>query len=198
MESDTMVDEKVIKALVGHEFPGGEYLIEHWENFLLTQCTGAQLMQNNVVHPVALFHVPIQCCNTSITEMFRLGHADTADSIAIESYQWEMPQPLKEDVTYKGSGKITEAARCKGGVGNIYDRIQFSFELTDPQGKLAARSIITWYYMRRNKVEKFVIALMLSIKKILPANAKKKFEATMIQMSGSGMEKMFPHKPTLE
>jgi hypothetical protein len=27
-----------IESLVGHEFPGGEYTIEHWENFLLTEC----------------------------------------------------------------------------------------------------------------------------------------------------------------
>ena len=29
-----MVSEETIKALVGHEFPGGEYTVKHWENFL--------------------------------------------------------------------------------------------------------------------------------------------------------------------
>jgi hypothetical protein len=143
-----MVSEEVIKALAGHKFPGGEYVIEHWENFLLTECTGAELMQNNMVHPVALFHVPILGCGTTISEMFELGHADTAASIMIESYEWDMPQPLKQDTPYQASGEITSAERCKGEHGNIYDRIQFSFELADAQGSLAARSVITWYYMR--------------------------------------------------
>ena len=31
-----------IEALVGHEFPGGTYTIAHWENFLLTECTGSE------------------------------------------------------------------------------------------------------------------------------------------------------------
>jgi hypothetical protein len=30
-----------IRALVGHRFRGGHYTIAHWENFLLTECTGA-------------------------------------------------------------------------------------------------------------------------------------------------------------
>ena len=143
-----MVSEETIKALVGHEFPGGEYLIEHWENFLLTQCTGSKPMQNNVVHPAALFHVPISACNTTIAELYELGHADSAASIMIESYEWDMFHPLKEDVSYKGSGKITIAARCVGEGGNTYDRIQFLFELVDPEGELTARSVITWNFMR--------------------------------------------------
>jgi len=143
-----MVSEETIKALVGHEFPGGEYLIEHWENFLLTQCTGSKLMQDNVVHPAALFHVPISACNTTVSELYELGHADSEASIMIESCEWDMFHPLKEDVPYKGNGKITEAARCVGEDGNTYDRMQFLFELVDPEGELTARSVMTWNYMR--------------------------------------------------
>ena len=47
-----------IQALLGHEFPGGRYTIAHWENFLLTECTGADPLPDNLAHPVALFHVP--------------------------------------------------------------------------------------------------------------------------------------------
>ena len=143
-----MVREETIKALVGHEFPGGDYLIKHWENFLLTQCTGSEPMQNNVVHPVALFHVPILSCHRTIEELYELGHADSADSIRIESCKWDMFHPLKEDISYKGNGKITETERCVGKEGNTYDRIQFLFELVDPEGELTARSVITWNYMR--------------------------------------------------
>ena len=68
--------EAEIEALVGHQFPGGEYTIEHWENFLLTECTGGELLPDGMVHPVALFHVPILGANTSIAEMFALGQAE--------------------------------------------------------------------------------------------------------------------------
>jgi len=143
-----MVSEETIKQLVGYEFPGGEYTIEHWENFLLTECTGAELMQDNVVHPVALFHVPIMGCNTTIAKMFELGHADSDASILVESYEWETFHPLKEDTPYKVSGGVIGAERCRGEEGDIYDRVQFRFELVDPQGELAARSVIIWYYTR--------------------------------------------------
>ena len=194
-----MVSEEIIKALVGHEFPGGEYLIKHWENFLLTECTGSELMQNNVVHPVALFHVPILGCNTTITEMMELGHADSADSIMIESYEWDMFHPLKEDVSYKATGKITEAARCVGEMGNIYDRIQFLFELVDPEGEPTARSVITWCYIRRRWIEKLMMAslgFVIWIKRMFPKRIRNWLESLMIRFSMIGIKRMFPKRPT--
>ena len=70
-----MPSELEITNLKGHRFSGGEYTVEHWENFLLTACTGGDLMQHGVVHPVVLFHMPILGSGTSITEMGALGQA---------------------------------------------------------------------------------------------------------------------------
>jgi len=133
--------EHDITALTGHLFDGGEYTIAHWENFLLTDCTGAELLPNGLAHPVALFHVPIIGAGTSIAEMFALGQAESDLSIIIESYDWEIFTSLKEETTYQVSGEITSAERCKNEQGQTYDRIQFCFELT-------ARSTITWHYTR--------------------------------------------------
>ena len=36
--------EGEITRLVNHHFPGGFYTVAHWENFLLTECTGAALL----------------------------------------------------------------------------------------------------------------------------------------------------------
>ena len=190
-----MVSEETIKALVGHEFPGGEYLIEHWENFLLTRSIGSKPMKNNVVHPTAFFHVPIYASNTTIEELYKLGHADSDASITLESYECDMLHPLKEDVSYKGKGKITEAERCKGEMGNIYDRIRFFFELFDPEGELTARSVITWFYMRERWQEKLMMAsmpFMIWMKKLLPKPLRTGFESLMLKMAMMGVKKMFP------
>jgi hypothetical protein len=136
-----------IQALVGHQFPGGEYTIEHWENFLLTECTGAEPLPEGIAHPVALFHVPILGANTSIAEMFALGQAESDFSIGIESYDWEIFEPLKEQVRYAVSGHITEADRRTEG-DRTYDRIQFRFDLANPDGTAAARTTVTWHYNR--------------------------------------------------
>ena len=192
-----MVSEETIKALVGHEFPGGEYTIKHWENFSFSECTGTKPMQDGVVHPSVLFHVPILACGTTITEMMELGHADGYDSIMIESYDWDMVQPIKEDVAYKGSGKITEASRCTGAAKNTYDRIQFAFELVDPEGKLAASSIITWYYARRSFAEKAmfsILSLTIFLKQFYPKKVRTGLENLLRKAIMDGMGKMFPPK----
>ena len=142
-----MPPESEIHALVGHEFPGGKYTIAHWENFLLTECTGAEPMPDGLAHPVALFHVPIMGANTSIGEMFALGQAESDFSIGIESYDWEFFAALKEELEYEVSGRITSADRRENHRG-IYDRIQFQFDLHEADGTHTARTTVTWHYRR--------------------------------------------------
>jgi hypothetical protein len=137
-----------ITALAGHQFPGGTYKIEHWENFLLTGCTGAELLPNGMVHPVALFHVPILGAKTSIAEMFELGQAESDLSIIPEYYDWEMFEPLKEEVTYDISGKIVSAERRQNDQGQTYDWVQFCFEITSPEKILSARTTMAWQFTR--------------------------------------------------
>ncbi|MBI1250946.1 MAG: hypothetical protein GC189_05710 [Alphaproteobacteria bacterium] len=140
--------ESEINAIVGHAFPGGVYRIDHWENFLLTGCTGADILPGGMVHPVVLFHMPILGCGTSIGEMFALGKAESDFSIGIESYDWEMFIPLREDVSYNIRGRVVSADRRKTPDGKPFDRIQFQFEVAQPDGALAARTTITWHYRR--------------------------------------------------
>ena len=147
MSQKPVPPESAIRALAGHRFPGGQYRIEHWENFLLTGCTGAELMPGAMVHPVALFHVPILGSGTSIAQMFELGQAESDLSIMIESYDWEMFEPLREDITYAISGAVTSAERCRNEAGQVYDRLVFCFEMATA-GVLAARSTIIWHYTR--------------------------------------------------
>lgn len=145
--SPSMPSESDIKRLIGHRFPGGNYTIAHWENFLLTECTGAQPLPDDIAHPVALFHMPILGAGTSIKEMFTLGQAESDFSIGIESYDWEIFQTLREEMLYEVSAQITAADRKKK-TGTVFDRIQFRFELADPTGKPAARTTVTWHYRR--------------------------------------------------
>lgn len=140
--------EDELKAIVGHAFPGGVYTIEHWENFLLTECTGAEPLPDGMAHPVMLFHMPILGSRTTIAEMFALGQADSDFSIGIESYDWEMFKPLAEQTPYDIGGKIISFERRLSGHGRPHDRIQFQFEVAEPDGSLAARTTITWRYGR--------------------------------------------------
>ena len=137
-----------IEALAGHRFPGGDYTIRHWENFLLTECTGAELLPGGMAHPIALFHLPISGAGTSIAEMFALGQAESDLSIMIESYDWEFLAPLREEQAYRVEGSIQSSERCHTDSDDIYDRIQFRFEIFSADRSPVARSIITWHYTR--------------------------------------------------
>ena len=98
--------ESHITGLTGYCFPGGFYSVAHWENFLLTECTGAALMPHGLAHPVALFHIPIVGAGTFIADMFALGQAESDLSIMIESYDWETYLALREEPRYAVNGNI--------------------------------------------------------------------------------------------
>jgi hypothetical protein len=140
--------EADIARLAGHHFPGGFYTVAHWENVLLTECTGGELLPGGQVHPVALFHLPITGAGTSIAELFALGQAESNLSIMIESYDWETFLPLREETRYRVSGRINSAQRCTNPAGQVYDRVEFSFEVQAPDVALAARTTITWHFTR--------------------------------------------------
>lgn len=142
----TIPTEESVKEIIGHQFPGGDYLIAHWENFLLTECTGAQALPDGLAHPVALFHMPILGAGTSIAEMFELGQATSVFSIGIESYEWEIFSPLREDVNYSVGGQILDARRVVDEK-RTYDRIVFRFDLKF-EDEPVARTTVIWHYNR--------------------------------------------------
>jgi hypothetical protein len=142
------VTEAEVLALIGHRFPGGTRTIEHWENWLLTDCTGRDQLPDGLVHPVGLFHVPIQGAGTSIAELFDLGMVDGAGSVGLDGYDWEYFQPLREGVEYRFDGGVTEVERKQDEHGRVYDRFVFSIELTTPDGQTAARITNHWRLRR--------------------------------------------------
>jgi len=139
-----------ITTLVGHRFPGGVRRIEHWENFLLTDCTGSAQLPDGLVHPIALFHVPIQGAGTSIAELFELGGVGDAGAgaVGLESYDWEYFLALRENVDYRVDGAIVSAEPRTTSTGRPYDHLAFSIELREPDGDLAARITNTWRFYR--------------------------------------------------
>ena len=133
-----------VRALIGHRFPGSRYKIAHWENWLLTDCTGAAQLGDGLVHPIALFHVPILGSGTSIAEIFALLGVAGPGSVGLLGYDWEYFVPLREDVEYRCEGGIVAVERRVTGTGQTFDEIAFSVELFDETDRLAARITNRW------------------------------------------------------
>lgn len=143
-----VMPEHELAALVGHRFPGGSYCVAHWENWLLTDCTGREPMPGDLVHPVVLFHAPILGARTSITELFRLGGASgDSGSVGLLGYDWEYLQPIREGIDYDVMGGIESAERHTSSAGAITDHVAFGIELSD-NGGLVARVTNQWAFRR--------------------------------------------------
>ena len=144
----TGLTETELGALVGHRFTGGRYRIEHWENWLLTDCTGRDPLPDGLVHPIVLFHVPILGVGTSITELFELGGVSGPGSVGLEGYDWEYFGPLHENVEYRMEGGIVSAERITDDAGRTVDRMAFEIPLFDEADRMAARITNRWVLRR--------------------------------------------------
>lgn len=133
--------------LAAHRFPGGTYRVPHWENWLLTDCTGRDPMPDGLVHPIVLFHAPILGAGTSIEELFDLlGTQADSGEVALLGYDWEYVAPLREEVDYRAEGGITEVVRRDRPSG-VTDDVTFAIELST-EGALAARVTNRWRIRR--------------------------------------------------
>jgi hypothetical protein len=142
------ISEADMRALVGHTFPGGSYRIEHWENFLLSDATGAPPLQDTLAHPVHLFHAPIIGVGVTIGELFALARADRAAPVSIDYYDWEIFAQLREGVVYEMQGGIVEYERKEREGGPTTDSFTYRIEMTDEAGAKVARVEFRWHYWR--------------------------------------------------
>jgi hypothetical protein len=147
-ERPTGLTEADLEALVGHRFVGGRYRIEHWENWLLTDCTGREPLPDGLAHPIVLFHAPILGVGTSIAELFELGGVAGPGSVGLEGYDWEYVRPLREDVEYSLEGGIVTARRTSDDAGRVIDKFAFEISLFDEDDRLTARVTNRWVLRR--------------------------------------------------
>jgi len=137
-----------MERLVGHRFPGGQYRIEHWENFLLSEATGIAPLPDGLAHPVHLFHAPINGVGTSITELFQLAEATPPAPVSIDYYDWTIHTPIREDETYALSGGITAYQRVERGHPPVVDSFTYEIDVAGADGELAARVAFRWHFWR--------------------------------------------------
>lgn len=141
-------DEGEMRALVGHRFPGGQYRIEHWENFLLSEATGVAPLPDALAHPAHLFHVAINGVGTSITELFALAGAAPGAPVSIDWYDWRIEAPLREDETYLLEGGIEAHERSEAGAARVVDSFVYEIAIAKENGEPVARVGFRWHFWR--------------------------------------------------
>jgi acyl dehydratase len=140
--------------LIGHRFPGGTRRVEHWENWLLTDCTRRPPMADELLHPIVLFHVPIQAVGTSIGDIFRMCGGDgSPGSVTLLGYDWEYLAPMREGDELRAEGSFVDAATHPDDEGApMYDDVTFSITLERMgDGQLVARVTNRWRFRRGSR-----------------------------------------------
>lgn len=143
-----MSDRSPLSTLEGHRFPGGSHTVDHWENFLLTDCTGSGQLENGRVHPVAAFNMTVLGAGVSIADLFELFEVADAGAVWLEEVEWAFERQLQEGVEYQLSGGVDAVLRLTNSSGRAYDLIVFSIDIHEPAGDLAVRVTTTWRISR--------------------------------------------------
>ena len=146
--------EDSMRALVGHRFPGGRYQIDHWENFLLTEATGIELLPDALAHPAHLFHVAINGVGTSIAELFRLAESGPDGLVAIDYYDWRIASPLREATPYALSGGITKFDRSTRTGSPTRDSFTYEIDLQSESGEPVATVEFRWHFWRLESTDR--------------------------------------------
>jgi hypothetical protein len=138
-----------MRALVGRRFPGGTYLVQHWEQVLLADVVEHPADPAGIVHPIGLFHVPLAACGWSYAEIFEICHAESAEAVRAGEYRWELHRPLVEDVVYDVAGEFVGVERKHGRRGGTFDKVTFQMRLTEHgTGAPAATVTNSWLFLR--------------------------------------------------
>ena len=137
-----------LSLLEGHRFPGGSRTVDHWENFLLTDCTASIQLQAGLVHPVAAFNMTVLGAGVSIADLFDLFEVADASAVWLEELEWVFERQLQEGVEYQLSGGVDTVERRETSSGRAHDLIVFSIDICEPSGDLSVRVTTTWRIRR--------------------------------------------------
>lgn len=147
--SGTSVTLEEMRALVGHQFPGGTFTIEHWENVLLCHVMACDPLPDGLAHPAYLFHAPLAGVGLKYGDIFELCRAESDEAVRAGEYVWDVHHPMRVGHTYRMSGEFTDVVRKHGRRAGLMDVVTFRIDVHDQDDDtLAATVVNSWIFLR--------------------------------------------------
>jgi hypothetical protein len=144
-----MVSEQDMQSLVDHEFPGGTFTIEPWENTLLSDVMCVEPPAGGIAHPAYLFHAPLAGVGMRIADMFELFKAESDEAVRAGEYHWEIREPMRVGRTYRMSGRVVSVERKESRKLGFMDVTGFQIDVHDVEtGSFVASTTSTWLVLR--------------------------------------------------
>ncbi|NYE35833.1 hypothetical protein F4692_000937 [Nocardioides cavernae] len=140
--------EKELAAVVGRTFPGGEYTVEPYVDWLVRDVVDAD-QGEHVAHPLFAFIGSLRGKGMSLDELFEICGATAADGPMFGEHETEVIEPLRVGETYAVAGRFVSAERKHGRTAGTFDVVGFELTMTDRSGKAAVRVFNSFVFPRR-------------------------------------------------
>ncbi|MGW0005269.1 FAS1-like dehydratase domain-containing protein [Nocardia grenadensis] len=143
-----MLSEEELRAVVGRELPGGEYVIEPYVDWLLRDVVEAE---RDVVtaHPLFAYVATARGKGIGWDDVFRICGATAADGPMFGEHELELTRPLRVGERITVRGHFDSAERKHGRKTGIFDIIGFRVTLHDESGRLVGTTRNSIVYPRR-------------------------------------------------
>jgi hypothetical protein len=145
-----MQSEQDLQALVGREFPGGCYLIQPFEDWLLRDAIGAPPSERESAHPLYAFIATLGGMGLSVDDLLHTCGSSAEEGPLHGECILDLVEPLRSGVEYAVSGRITDVRRKTGRAAGAFDLVTFLLEMRTPDGAVAARCENTFVLPRRD------------------------------------------------
>ena len=138
-----------VEAVVGYQFPGGRYTIEHYRNWLTNDVVGAPQPGDDVAHPMFCYYGALNQMGVTLDELFAMVGASADDGPMFGEAGIELVRPMRVGQSYDVRGEITKVSRKEGAKTGVFDILAFRLELVDGNGEVAAVSTNSFIFPRR-------------------------------------------------
>ena len=145
----SMIGIDQLEALVGMEFPDGEYTIEPYEHWLCADAVLSPELPAGVAHPMYGYYVAIRGMGKSLDEVFSDAGSSAAEGPMFGEAGLEFTRPLQVGATYTVKGRYTSAVRKEGRRAGVFDIVGFELDIVDADGDVVATSTNSFVYPRR-------------------------------------------------
>ena len=132
-----MVPFEQMQELVGREFPGGSFDVEHYRNWLTNDVIGSPQRSDDLAHPMFCYYAAMGGMGLSIAGLFDLAYTSASDGPMFGECDVEVRVPLRTGVTYDVRGEIIDVKRKQGGAIGTFDLLAFRLEVVAPSGEIA-------------------------------------------------------------
>ncbi|MFV0428012.1 MAG: hypothetical protein ACK5KO_01080 [Arachnia sp.] len=141
--------EEELAAIVGRPLPGGEYVIEPYQDWLVRDILHTDV-QGTCAHPLFAYIASAVGKGMAWDEVFALCGSSAADGPMFGEHETQLVRPLALGERLRTEGEFTTAVRKQGAKTGTFDIIGFEIRLIDEGGTVAAVTRSSVVYPRRS------------------------------------------------